>query len=260
MHEYCSSHVLCQLPTEHRHNRRVLDHRRYTLLSTNNGSTSEVVQTSVSVCMSTPSPSPSRCPLSSSLYWRHGRTEIHRRRPSRQSRPSPARTTGQSDRLIAWPAPPAYTTGTRSQSWRAKWRRVGQRVVGRLVSYAHTEEDALQRLSVIRCRRKRVKFVEEAGPRSGPRDPGLEKPWIRGTDLGPVKIPQIHCNRLKFQVLLSHCPLDSNFKFCCLIVLTVLRVFFHTEDFPPSFRKNFDGGKKNFIGKHNQESGLPQVR
>ncbi len=51
-----------------------------------------------------------------------------------------------------------------------------------------------------------LRWENRPGPRSGPRDPGLEKPWIRGTDLGPVQIPQIHSNRLKLQILLSYCP------------------------------------------------------
>jgi len=36
------------------------------------------------------------------------------------------------------------------------------------------------------------------GPRPGPRDPGLQKTWIPGTDLGQGQIPEIHSNRLKF--------------------------------------------------------------
>jgi hypothetical protein len=46
-----------------------------------------------------------------------------------------------------------------------------------------------------------------SGPRPGPRDPGLQKPWIPGTELGPVQIPQIYSNRLKFSSV--PCPQDA---------------------------------------------------
>ena len=43
-----------------------------------------------------------------------------------------------------------------------------------------------------------LRWDSRAGSRPGPRDPGLQKPWIPGTDLGQGQIPQFYSNRLKF--------------------------------------------------------------
>ncbi len=42
------------------------------------------------------------------------------------------------------------------------------------------------------------RWDSRAGSRPGPRDPGLQKPWIPGTDLGQGPIPQFYSNRLNF--------------------------------------------------------------
>ncbi len=43
-----------------------------------------------------------------------------------------------------------------------------------------------------------LRWDSRGGSRPGPRDPGLQKPWIPGKDLGPGQIPHIYSNRLKF--------------------------------------------------------------
>ena len=42
------------------------------------------------------------------------------------------------------------------------------------------------------------RWDSRGGSRPGPRDPGLQKSWIPGKDLGPGQIPQIYSNRPKF--------------------------------------------------------------
>jgi hypothetical protein len=46
--------------------------------------------------------------------------------------------------------------------------------------------------------RQILRWDSRAGSRPGPRDPGLQKPWIPGTDLGQGQIPQFYSNRLNF--------------------------------------------------------------
>ena len=43
-----------------------------------------------------------------------------------------------------------------------------------------------------------LRWDSRAGSRPGPRDPGLQKPWIPGTDLGQGQIPQFYSIRLNF--------------------------------------------------------------
>ncbi len=43
-----------------------------------------------------------------------------------------------------------------------------------------------------------LRWDSRGGSRPGPRDPGLQKTWIPGKDLGPGYIPRIYSNRLKF--------------------------------------------------------------
>ena len=45
---------------------------------------------------------------------------------------------------------------------------------------------------------KQLRWDSRAGSRPGPRDPGLQKPWIPGTDLGQGQIPQFYSIRLNF--------------------------------------------------------------
>jgi hypothetical protein len=45
-----------------------------------------------------------------------------------------------------------------------------------------------------------LRWDSRTGPRTGPKDPGLQKPWIPGTYLGPGQIPQIYSNRLTSRV------------------------------------------------------------
>jgi hypothetical protein len=52
-----------------------------------------------------------------------------------------------------------------------------------------------------------LRWDSRGGSRPGPRDPGLQKPWIPGKDLGPGQIPQIYSNRLKFFAI--PCPETS---------------------------------------------------
>ena len=85
-----------------------------------------------------------------------------------------------------------------------------------------------------------LRWDSRGGSRSGPRDPGLKKPWIPGTDLGQGQISQIYSNRLKF------------------FAVTRPSSTCHTRCFPQSFGRIFQEGKKSFSQRTIQ--GFPGVR
>ncbi len=87
---------------------------------------------------------------------------------------------------------------------------------------------------------RRLRWYSRAGSRTGPRDPGLKKPWIPGTDLGQGQISQIYSNRLKF------------------FVVTRSSSTCHDRCFPQSFGRIFEEGKKSFSESTLQ--GFPGVR
>jgi hypothetical protein len=82
-----------------------------------------------------------------------------------------------------------------------------------------------------------------AGPRSGPRDPGLLQPCVPGTDLGPDQIPQIYSNRLNF--LTVPCPESSCQDRCfpCLLEEFLMKAKNLFRRTPPGIpRGEGDGG------------------
>ncbi len=85
-----------------------------------------------------------------------------------------------------------------------------------------------------------LRWDSRSGSRPGPRDPGLKKPWIPGTDLGQGQISQIYSNRLKF------------------FAVTRSSSTCHTRCFPQSFGRIFEEGKKSFSQSTLQ--GFPGVR
>ena len=61
-------------------------------------------------------------------------------------------------------------------------------------SHLHLHRQRLGRL----CVGPVLRWDSRGGSSPGPRDPGLQKPWIPGKDLGQGRIPQIYSNRLNF--------------------------------------------------------------
>ena len=75
---------------------------------------------------------------------------------------------------------------------------------------------------------REFRWDSRGGSSPGPRDPGLQKPWIPGKDLGQGQIPQIYSNRLNFFAV--PCPETS-----C-----------HARCFPSLFEEFFFFQKKSF--------------